>query len=103
MPWIALVPLALKIVQSGIELTRSLNNAFNKTDTSGLNLGQAAGAFTADVNNFAQHWGGTEAEKRRREQEQQQLDYTNRFNLQEQQYTIPDFNFDQPQETTFPT
>ncbi len=108
---LSLLSTGFNVVKAGIELTRSFNNAFDNSDPSRLNFGQASTGFVGAFEKFNQELSRstqerteeTADEKRRREQEQLQLDQHNRFNLQEQQYTIPDFNFDQPRETTFPT
>lgn len=106
--FLALVSTGFQVVKAGIDLTRSLNNAFDNSDPSRLNFGQASTGFVGAVEKFNQELSRstqerteeTADEKRRREQEQWQLDQHNRFNFQEQ-FTLPEFF--EPQETTFPT
>ncbi len=98
---------AIQVVQAGVNLTRSLNTAFENSDPSRLNFGQASTGFVGAVENFNQQLSRstqerreeTADEKRLREQ-QWQLDQDNRFNFQEQ-FTLPEFF--EPRETTFPT
>ena len=98
-----------QVVKAGIDLTRSFNNAFDNSDPSRLNFGQASTGFVGAFEKFNQELSRstqerteeTADEKRRREQEQWQLDQHNQFNLQEQ-FTLPEF-LSAPQETTYPT
>lgn len=98
-----------QVVKAGIDLTRSINTALKNSDPSSLNFGQASNGFVGAVENFNQQLSRstqerreqTADEKRRLELEQLQLDYTNRFNLQEQQFTPHEFF--EPQQTTYPT
>jgi hypothetical protein len=97
-----------QVVKAGIDLTRSFNNAFDNSDPSRLNFGQASTGFVGAVENFNQQLSRstqerreqTADEKRRLELEQMQLDQHNRFNFQEQ-FTLPEFF--EPRETTYPT
>jgi hypothetical protein len=98
-----------QVAKAGIELTQSFKNAFENSDPSRLTFGQAANNFTNAAQTFNQQLSSstqerteeTADEKRRREQEQWQLDQHNQFNLQEQ-FTLPEF-LSAPQETTYPT
>ena len=98
-----------QVVKAGIDLTRSINTALKNSDPSSLNFGQASNGFVGAVENFNQQLSRstqerteeTADEKRRREQEQWQLDQHNRFNFQEQQFTPHEFF--EPQQTTYPT
>ena len=105
----SLASAGIQVVKAGIELTQRFNTAFNNSDPSSLTFGQAANNFTNRVQTFNQQLSSstqerteeTADEKRRLELEQLQLDYTNRFNLQEQQFTPHEFF--EPQQTTYPT
>ena len=106
---IAAIGGVIALVSSGIQLYQSCKSAFNNCDASSLPLGSAARSFTDAAQTVNQQLSSstqerteeTADEKRRREQEQWQLDQDNRFNLQEQQFTPHEFF--EPQETTFPT
>lgn len=106
---LSLVSTGIQVVQAGVNLTRSLNNAINNSDPSSLNFGQASNGFVGALETFNQQLSRstqerteeTADEKRRREQEQWQLDQHNRFNFQEQQFTPHELFL--PQETTYPT
>ena len=105
----SLASAGIQVVKAGIELTQRFNTAFNNSDPSSLTFGQASNGFVGAVENFNQQLSRstqerreqTADEKRRLELEQLQLDYTNRFNLQEQQFTPHELFL--PQETTYPT